>query len=364
MTEAHAETGTSVEDFGSTPDGGVQRWTLDNGAGLRVRILTYGGIVQSVETPDSAGQDGNVVLGFADLADYVASSPYFGSIVGRYANRLARGRIVIGDQLYKLARNQGNNSLHGGTRGFDGYVWEATPVPGEHPAVRLRRTSPDGEEGYPGTLRVAVTYAVTPRNELRIDYHATTDATTVVNLTNHSYFNLAGEGSGTVLGHELWCNADRFTPIDADLIPTGEVLPVAGTPLDFTTPTPIGPRIRDRHPQLRAARGYDHNFVIDRDGPGLTPVARVVDPDSGRVLEVASTEPGVQFYSGNFLDGSLLGTGGRAYRQGDGFCLETQHFPDSPNQPSFPSTTLRPGEEFSSTTVYRFTVVRPGSVKP
>ena len=347
--------GVSQEAFGNTPYGeSVDRYTLDNGGGLRVRILTYGGIVQSVETPDSGGRPGNVVLGFAELGDYVERSPYFGAVIGRFANRIRQGRFMLHGAPCQVVCNKGGNSLHGGAQGFDSHVWTATPAPGD-PAVRLERTSVDGEQGYPGELRVSVTYTVTPGNELRIDYRATTDAVTVVNLTNHSYFNLAGDGSGTALDHVLWLNAGSYTPVDEDLIPTGEILPVAGTPLDFTRPRSIGDRIREPHQQLLAARGYDHNYVLDRPyGTDLAPVARVVEPGSGRVLEVSSTEPGVQFYSGNFLDGSLVGAGGRAYRQGDAFCLETQHFPDSPNHPDFPSTVLRPGEEFSSTTVYRF----------
>jgi aldose 1-epimerase len=342
-----------IEEFGVTPDGTkVARYTLENGRGLRARILTYGGVVQTLEVPDRDGRSGNVVLGCASLADYLTMSRYFGAIVGRYGNRIAGGRLSLDGKEYHLSRNDGANSLHGGERGFDGRVWEVAAA-GER-ELTLAYVSPDGEEGYPGTLRASVTYTVTD-DALRIDYHATTDKPTVVNLTNHSYFNLAGEGSGQVYDHVLTLNAARYTPVGAGQIPTGELAPVAGTPLDFTGPHRIGARIREPHPQLLAGLGYDHNFVLDQDPPGgLGLAARVEDPHSGRVMEVLTTEPGVQFYSGNVLDGSSVGTGGGTYRQGDALCLETQHFPDSPNQPDFPSTVLRPGEEHTSTTIYRF----------
>lgn len=349
------------EPFGTTPDGiAVYRYKLTNAGGMEVKIITYGGIIQSIQVPDRDGRMGNVALGFANLDDYIARNPYFGCITGRYANRIARGRFTLDGHTYQLTTNDGQNHLHGGARGFDKYVWEAAEVPGaDHVGLKLSRTSPDGEENYPGALAVSVTYTLTNDHELRIDYHAMTDAATIVNLTNHSYFNLAGEGSGTILDHELWLNAGRYTPVDTTLIPTGELAPVAGTPLDFTSQERIGARIRDGFEQLVLARGYDHNFVLDRQQPNdtaLIPAARVVEPQSGRKLEVLTTEPGIQFYSGNFLEGTLVGSGGKVYRQGDGFALETQHFPDSPNQPNFPSTVLQPGQVYQTTTIYKFSV--------
>lgn len=337
----------------------IDRHTLDSGAGLRVRILTYGGVIQSIEAPDSRGHTANVALGFASLADYVERSPYFGAVVGRCANRIADAAFELDGTQHHVTSKEPGVSLHGGVDGFHTKVWAATPLSEpDRVGVRLERTSPDGEEGYPGALRAAVTYTVTGGNEIHIEYQASTDAPTVVNLTNHTYFNLAGEGSGSVLGHILQLHASRYTPVDSRLIPTGEVVPVSGTPLNFTRPISIGARIREPHEQLLLARGYDHNYVLDRsEAEELSLAARVNEPSSGRILEVLTTEPGVQFYSGNFLDGSLLGVGGKAYRQGDGFCLETQHFPDSPHHPQFPSVVLRPDDDFRSTTIYRFSVV-------
>ncbi|XRQ14050.1 aldose epimerase family protein [Actinomadura welshii] len=344
--------------FGTLEDGTVvDRYTL-SGGGVRVRIITYGGIVQTVETPDRHGRAANIALGFPTLGDYVARNggPYFGAIVGRYANRIAKGEFTLDGETHRLAANNNGNSLHGGPGGFHTKVWRARPVEtGDGVGVQLEYTSADGEENFPGTLATTVAYTLTGGGELRVEYRAATDRATVVNLTNHSYFNLAGEGAGDVYGHRLTLNASRYTPVDATAIPAGEPAPVAGTPFDFTAPHAIGERIRANHPQLLAGHGYDHNFVLDGWSPGrLTAAARVTEPETGRVLEISTTEPGVQLYTGNFLDGSLAGTGGRAYRQGDGFALETQHFPDSPNRPDFPSTVLRPGETFASTTVYAF----------
>jgi aldose 1-epimerase len=344
----------SREAWGSTAEGQVYRYTLKNG-GLTVRILNYGGIIQSLDAPDRRGRTTNVVLGFDSVAGYVAHpEPYFGALIGRYGNRIANGRFTLDGTTYQLPINNPPNSLHGGTVGFDKHIWATTPFERDGDVgLVLNHTSPDTDQGYPGTLAVTVRYTLTRRGEIRIDYRATTDKATVVNLTNHSYWNLQGEGSSSILDHVLRLNADRYTPVDATLIPTGQVPPVAGTPLDFTRPTAIGARIRDNHQQLVFGRGYDHNWVLNRHGSGLSPAAWLRDPDSGRTLTVSTTEPGIQFYSGNFLDGTLYGTSGRAYRQGDGLALETQHFPDSPNHPNFPSTVLRPGQVYQTTTVFQ-----------
>jgi aldose 1-epimerase len=349
--------------FGRLEDGReVERWVLANARRTRVDVLTFGGIVQSLRVPDARGRRENVVLGLPALGDYVAADTYFGAITGRYANRIAQGRFTLDGREHALATNNGPNHLHGGAPGFDKRVWAAEPAPGaDGVGLRLAYTSPDGEEGYPGRLDVTVLYTLTDADELRIDYRATTDAPTIVNLTNHSYFNLAGEGSGTVLDHQLQLDATRYTPVDPTSIPTGELAPVSGTPMDFTRPRALGARIRQGTEQLVRGRGYDHNWVLDRAGtaPGaLARAARLREPESGRVLTVSTTEPGIQVYSGNFLDGTLVGTSGHAYRQGDGLALETQHFPDSPNQPAFPSTVLRPGETYRSSTVYAFSVER------
>ena len=344
------------EPFGVMPDGeAVDVFTLTNANGAEVRAITYGGIIVSLRVPDRDGRLGDIVLGFDDLYGYLEDSPYFGAIVGRYANRIANGRFRLDGVAYHLATNNGPNHLHGGVQGFDKVVWEAQPLESDSGVgVVFTHTSPAGDEGFPGTLSIRVTYTLTPSNELVVDYVAATDQATPVNLSQHTYFNLAGDGRRDVLQHVLTINAGHFTPVDATLIPTGVIAPVAGTPFDFTAPTPIGTRIDGDHDQLRNGGGYDHNFVLDRDGPGLIHAARAADPTSGRVMDVYTTEPGLQFYSGNFLDGSITGKAGRVYGHRHGFCLETQHYPDSPNQPGFPSTILRPGEEYRSRTVFAF----------
>lgn len=343
----------TVEDWGKTPDGeAVHLYTLTNAHGLRARVATWGATLISLETPDRDGHLADIVLGFDSLEGYLAGSPYFGSTVGRYANRIAKGKFTLDGVEYALATNNPPNHLHGGVKGFDKRVWtaEILNLPGAA-AVKFSYVSADGEEGYPGTLRCSVTYALTDANELALAYEATTDKPTVVNLTHHSYFNLAGQGNGDVLGHVLTLHAARYTPPDATLIPTGELKPVAGTPLDFTAPHTIGERI------AQVEGGYDHNYVLDGGGE-FALAARAYDPVSGRVMELFTDEPGMQFYTGNFLDGSLRGKSGKVYEKHFGFCLEAQHFPDSPNQPAFPSTVLRPGETYMQKTVHRFSVAK------
>ena len=355
-TEASGRATISKEAFGRTPGGvPVDRYRLTNTRGMRMRVLTFGGVIQTLEVPDRNGRNRNVVLGFRSVREYAADAdPYFGSLIGRYANRIARGQFTLDGKTYQLPINNPPNSLHGGNRGFDDRVWRAEPFRrGGEVGLELRLVSKAGDQGYPGTLRVLVTYTLLNSNGVRIDYRATTDAPTIVNLTQHTYFNLQGEGTSTTYDHRLQLNADRYTPVDPTLIPTGRIASVAGTPFDFRTAKPIGRDIRDGHRQILIGQGYDHNFVLN-GGPGLRLAARVHEPTSGRVLRIYTKEPGIQFYSGNFLNGTLVGTSGKVYRQGDGLALETQHFPDSPNHPHFPSTVLRPGEVYNTTTVWRF----------
>lgn len=332
-------------------------FTLKNDHGVTVQAITYGGIITSITTPDRNGVTSDIVLGFDSIDGYLKEHPYFGAIIGRYGNRIAKGRFALDGQTYKLATNNGANHLHGGVRGFDKHVWAGAPLAGKN-GVAFTRTSPDGEEGYPGNLTVRVTYELTDHNQLVAQYKATTDKATPVNLTQHSYFNLAGAGSGDILNQTLMINADRFTPVDGTLIPTGEIADVEGTPFDFRQPTSVGARIAQPHPQLTHGQGYDHNWVLNRRGEGLQLAAIATDPVSGRTLEITTTEPGIQFYAGNFLDGTLKGKGGHVYQRRAGFCLETQHYPDSPNQPNFPTTVLQPGQEYKTSTVFTFGVSR------
>jgi aldose 1-epimerase len=347
------------EPFGATLDGQpVDAFTITNAHGLALRVITYGGIIVSLRTSDRAGRLGDIVLGFDTLDEYVSDSPYFGAIVGRYANRIAAGRFTLDGTIYQLSTNDGKHHLHGGRRGFDKVVWQADPFDGPHRAgVVLTHTSLDGDEGYPGTITARVTYILTDRDELVVHYYAATDRPTHINLSQHTYFNLAGAGTRDVLGHELTINASRYTPVDVTLIPTGELAGVDSTPFDFRRSMSLGARIDQANEQLRNGRGYDHNYVLDRAGAGLAYAARVREPSTGRVLEVYTTEPGLQLYSGNFLgqnDGGIRGKSGRVYGARCGFTLERQHFPDSPNQPHFPPTVLRPGEEYRSWTVFAF----------
>lgn len=340
--------------FGESLDGRpVTLYTLRNSHGMEARIATYGGIVTHLLVPDREGRLGDVVLGYDNLIGYLTNSPYFGAIIGRYGNRIAKGRFVLDGVEYQLATNNYPNHLHGGIKGFDKVVWEATPkVTPRGPALQLHYVSPDGEEGYPGTLNVTAVYTVTEDNELRLDFTATTDKPTIVNLTHHSYFNLAGHGD--ILNHEVMIVADTFTPVDETLIPYGEFRPVDGTPFDFRKPTPIGARIEQDDQQLQFGGGYDHNFVIKKPEGTLGLMARMFEPQTGRVMEVLSTEPGLQFYSGNFLDGTIVGKNGWRYEHRSAFCMEPQHYPDSPNKPQFPSVVLRPGQVYKNTIIYRF----------
>ena len=359
-TETGAITPLKKQLFGKTSDGReIDLYTLKNKNGVEVGIMNYGGTIASIRVPDRTGKFGDVALGFDSIDGYLKGHPFFGVVVGRYGNRIAKGRFKLNGVEYKLAANNGENHLHGGLQGFDKAVWAARDVSeGLLPRLELTYLSKDGEEGYPGNLSAVVVYSLTDANELRVDYSATTDKDTVVNLTNHTYFNLAGAGEGDILGHELTLYADRFTPVDKGLIPTGELRSVEGTPFDFRKPTPIGSRIEAKDQQLQFGGGYDHNFVLDSGGGALALAARVDEPKTGRVLEVLTTEPGIQFYTGNFLDGTLTGKGGKTYLKRYGLCLETQHFPDSPNQPKFPSTVLKPGGKYQTSTVYRFSVAK------
>lgn len=357
---SHTQIATSANisrvAFGKTADGTpVDLYTLRNAKGAEAKISNYGGLVISLKVPDKNGQLGDVTLGYDNLDGYLKETPYFGALIGRYGNRIARGKFTLDGKQYTLATNNYPNALHGGVKGFDKVVWDAKIlVNPEGPSLQLSYVSKDGEEGYPGTLRVTAVYTLTEDNGLKLSFTATTDKATVVNLTHHSYFNLAGKGD--ILGHEVMIPADRFTPVDSTLIPTGELRPVDGTPFDFRKPTTIGARIDQPDEQLKFGGGYDHNWVVNKPMGQFGLMARVYEPTSGRVMEVYSTEPGLQFYSGNFLDGKITGKGGRVYNFRNGFCMEPQHYPDSPNQPSFPSVVLKPGQVYHNVIEYRFSV--------
>jgi aldose 1-epimerase len=339
------------EPFGQTSDGRqVALYTLTNPNGIRAKITNYGGILVSLEVPDKKEKLADVTLGFDSLDGYLKVHPYFGAIVGRYANRIGKAEFTLDGVLYKLAANNNENHLHGGIKGFDKAIWKAEEfkAEGDKAWLKLSHISEDEEEGYPGNLACTVTYTLTKDNELKINYEAQTDKTTIINLTNHTYFNLAGQGTGDILGHEVMINADNYTPVDEGLIPTGEIKRVANSPMDFTSPMTIGSRIN------QVPGGYDHNYVLNSGGGTLTLCAEVYEPTTGRVMTIYTTEPGVQFYTGNFLDGTLTGKGNKVYKKHYGFCLETQHFPDSPNKPSFPTVVLQPGQKYTSETVYKF----------
>jgi aldose 1-epimerase len=354
---ATSKTKTEKRTFGAVEDGqGVDLYTLRNPSGMEVSITNYGGAIVSLKVPDRTGKLADVVLGYDDVQGYVTDKAFFGAIIGRYANRIAHAKFTLDGTTYSLAKNDGENELHGGTKGFNKRLWTVKDVSGKDgEALELTYLSKDGEEGYPGNLTAKVIYTLTPKNELKIEYQATTDKDTVVNLTNHSYFNLAGQGNGDILGQRLTIHAAEFSPVDATLIPLGAPRNVQGTPFDFTRGETIGARINQDDQQLKFGRGYDHNWILNSKGERpLSLAAEVYEPNSGRVMEVWTTEPGVQFYSGNFLDGTVHGKEGKAYGRRSALCLETQHFPDSPNQPAFPSTILKPGQRFHSTTVYKF----------
>jgi len=360
FSELTAMTALLTQPFGTLPDNReAELHILRAPSGFEAHITDYGGIVVRLMVPDRDGKLTNVALGYDNVEAYVAKNPYFGALIGRVGNRIANGKFDLDGESYTLATNDEQAGvpchLHGGLIGFDKVLWKATPTKVDgHPALHLAYTSAAGEEGYPGKLEVEVVYSLTADHGLRMDYRAVTDAATPVNLTNHTYFNLKGAGEGDVLDHELELAATTYTPVGNNMIPTGEIAPVAGTPFDFTKPQSLGDRVGEKHPQLIAGGGYDHNFVLDRPGPELSFAARVTEPTSGRVLEVLTTEPGIQLYGGNFLEGNLSSPDGKPYSYRGAFCLETQHYPDSPNQPNFPSITLRPGERYETTTIYRF----------
>jgi len=354
MMTASMESQVTKQSFGKTPDGtAVDVYTLKSGA-IEARIITYGGIVQSLKVPDKGGKSADVVLGFDSIEGYTSgpkpNPPFFGALIGRYGNRIANGEFKLDGKTYHVPQNDGSNALHGGTKGFDKYVWKAKEIP--H-GVELTHVSPDGDMGFPGTLTAVVRYTLVGK-DLKIEYSATSDKDTVLNLTNHSYFNLAGQGNGDILNDRLKLNASRYTPVDDKLIPTGELAPVEGTPFDFRKATAVGARINDDNDQLKKGGGYDHNWVLDSGGGKLAEAAEVFEPTSGRVLQVLTDQPGVQFYTGNFLDGSLTGKDGKTYQKRAALCLETQHFPDSPNHPEFPSSELKAGGHFHSVTIFRF----------
>ncbi len=356
-SRAEAKSKMGKQAFGKTDEGQqADLYVLTNKNGVEVAITNYGGTVVSLKVPDRKGKVEDVVLGYDDAGGYATGKNYLGATIGRYGNRIAHGKFSLNGVAYTLAKNNGENSLHGGVRGFGQRMWTAKDVSGATgQALELTYLSKDGEEGYPGNLSVKVIYTLTDHNELKIEYSATTDKDTVVNLTNHAYFNLAGQGNGDILQHELMIHADRFTPVDAGLIPTGELKAVKGTPFDFQTPTAVGTRINQEDEQLKLGKGYDHNWVLTGGKPGtLALAARLSEPKSGRILETWTTEPGIQFYTGNFLDGTIRGKEGKVYNFRSALCLETQHFPDSPNHPAFPSTVLKPGQHYRSTTVYKF----------
>lgn len=356
--EHKSELNITKEPFGMVDGSPVELYTMTNSNDMTIKITNYGGIITSLMAPDKNGKSADIVLGYNNVDDYVANSPYFGAIIGRYGNRIAKGKFSIDGTEYTLAVNNGPNALHGGLKGFDKVIWEAEPSTNKNSvSLTLHYLSKDGEEGYPGNLDVTVIYKLTDKNTLEIQYSTTTDKTTIVNLTNHSYWNLAGESSGDILDQELMINADYFTPVDTSLIPLGDLRPVKGTPFDFTTPHTIGSRIAEDNAQLKAGGGYDHNFVLNKENVSDTVLAATAyEPKSGRFMEIYTTEPGIQFYSGNFLDGTITGKSGTTYGFRNGFCLETQHYPDSPNQPQFPSTLLKPGETYSTKTIHKFSV--------
>ncbi|MBN1517357.1 galactose mutarotase [Candidatus Sumerlaeota bacterium] len=354
-----SESSIRCEKYGTVGEQDVDIYTLTNSQGAEARITNYGGTVVSLKVPDKNGEMGDVVLGFESVEDYVNHSPYFGCLIGRFGNRIGKGKFTLDGKEYTLAQNNDENHLHGGDKGFDKKVWDAKPMETEEgPALELKYVSPDGEEGYPGTLSVTAVYTLTNDNSLKVDYTATTDQKTICNLTHHSYFNLKDAGKTDMLGHSIMINSDNIVPVDGTLIPTGELMPVAGTPFDFTTSHTIGERIEADNEQLKFGAGYDHTFVLKKDAPGeLSFAARVTEPETGRVMEVYTTEPGMQLYSGNFLDGTLTGKGGVVYQRRSAFCLEPQHYPDSPNKPEFPSTVLNPGDTYRNTIVYKFSTL-------